>query len=116
MVTAMLVFLTGSYIVLLGIIAKAFSDSRHFDRTSKILRFLNRQFGLEKGILTGVALIAISILTLSYLFLTYSWAFLPFVADPLRFDLGIWASVLLLLGVQFIFGSFVLSLFYLKVK
>jgi glycosyltransferase involved in cell wall biosynthesis len=116
MLVFMLVFLTGCQIVQLGIIAKAFSFSRRFDYKSRTIRFLNKYFKLEKGILFGLILILVSSLMLIYLPVSFFTSIFPKFSETIRLDLAIIAISLFTLGIQSIFSSFVLSLFYLKVK
>jgi len=115
MVSFMVIFLTGSYVILLGVTAKAFTFSRHFDYASKVIRWLN-YFSLEKGIVCGLLLVAFAMGLLGFLVLAYFADGFPVLSEQLRFILGTWGVTLLLTGVQFIFGSFLLSLFYLDIK
>ncbi len=115
LLSSMLLFLLGAQIIGLGLAAEAFSYSRHFDISKKSITFLSRYFNLERGLLCGILLIIFSILSFSYLLFSYM-GFLPFSITLLRFDLAVFASMFFILGIQFIYTSFLLSLFYLKVK
>lgn len=116
MLSLMLLLLTGYQIMQLGMIAKAFSFSKHFDHGSPIMLFLSRYFSLERGILLGFFLAAVSLMIFIYLPVSLWTGWLPRLSDLIRLDLAIFAITFFLMGVQMIFSSFVLSLFYLKVK
>lgn len=112
----MLVFLMGCQVIQLGLIAKAFSFSRRFDYASKTMKLLNKHFRLERGIAFGLILILLSSSALLYLPISFFTSLLPRLSDLIRLDIAIFAISFFMLGIQFIFSSFVLSLFYLKVK
>lgn len=116
MISFMLVFLLGTHIVSLGIAAQVFSFSRYFDHASVWMKFLHKHFRLERGIIVGMLSIIFSIASFSYLFISYYIGILPYLTDSIRFDIGVFAATLFILGVQFIWTSFLLSLFYIKVK
>jgi hypothetical protein len=111
----MLLFILGSQVLGMGLVAEAFSFSRHFDRAKRSIQFLNKYFRLEKGILMGVGLLLASVAGFAYLFISYlGW--LPSPDLLKRFDLAAYFILAAVLGAQVIFTSFLLSLFYLKVK
>ena len=116
MLSSMLLFLTGSYIFQLGLIARTFSYSKHFDHASVVARLLSKYFRLERGILLGGALAALGGLIFVYLGVSFYSPYLIRFSDLIRFDMAVFAITCFLLGIQFVFTSFVLSLFYLKVK
>ncbi len=114
--SSMLVFLTGCQITQLGLMAKAFSFSRRFDKGSPIMKWVSRYFQLERGILAGGISMLVGIFLFLYLGLSFYTSFLPSPPSLLRFDMAVFAAAFFLLGIQSIFASFVLSLFYLKIK
>lgn len=116
MLSAMLALLTGYQIVQLGVIAKAFTFSKHFDHSSRTMGFIKRYFNLERGIFFGAALMFLSAAVFVYLPVSLYSSFLPRFTDLIRLDMAIFAGSLFLMGIQMVFSSFVLSLFYLKVK
>jgi len=116
MLSFMLLLLLGVQILGLGLAAKTFSFSKEFDHSSRSINFLTQYFSLERGILFGGILILFSILTFIYLFLSYYWNLFPYLNDLIRLDLAVFAITFFIMGVQFLFTSFLLSLFYLKVK
>jgi hypothetical protein len=110
-------FLVGSQIISLGIAATAFGYSEYFDSKDKTMAWLDRYFTLERGMALGFVLSAICACVLFYLFVSFYWTFLPSVAgDAVRLDIAILSIAGLLLGIQSIFSSFLLSIKYLKVK
>lgn len=116
MLSFMLLFLFGSQIIGLGLAAKYFSYSEYFDYESKSMKFLRKYFNLERGILLGGLLSFVGIILLLYLLISYFFRVLPYLTDLIRFDLAVIGIAFFMLGVQFIYMSFLLSLFYLKVK
>lgn len=116
MISCMLVALSGYQIIQLGLIAKTFSFSKHFDYSSQTMLWLNRYFNLEKGLALGFTLIFAGIAIFIYLQISFYTNLFPRLSDPIRFDIAIFTAASFLLGIQFFFSSFVLSLFYLKVK
>lgn len=116
MLSFMLLLLLGVQILGLGLAAKALSFSKEFDHSSRSINFLTQYFSLERGILFGGILILFSILTFIYLFLSYYWNLFPYLNNLIRLDLAVFAITFFIMGVQFLFTSFLLSLFYLKVK
>jgi len=76
---------------------------------------LRRYFTLERGLVCGIGLIIFSAGSFLYLFLSYL-RLLPSLSILLRFDLAVYAIMSFTLGVQLIYTSFLLSLFYLKIK
>jgi len=116
MLSFMLLLLSGFQILGLGLGAKVFSFSREFDSSSKSVNFLNRYFSLERGIVIGLLLIVISLLIFAYLLVSYYGRILPYLNDLIRLDIGIFAISFFILGIQCIYISFFISLFYIKVK
>ena len=117
LVTCSLILLTGAQIIEFGLAAKVFSYSKYFDHHDKTMRFIQKHFKLEKGLLCGILLILISVAILIGLLLTFKPSMLVEEAlRDFRFKLGVWSLTGLLLGVQFCFTSFLLSFFYLKAK
>jgi len=114
--SALLLFILGEQVVAFGLIAKMFTFSKHFDRASRVVRFLYRYFSLEKGLLAGLGLTAAGAGGLIFLFLSYFGRWEPAIADTVRIDIAVFAMASVLTGVQTIFLSFVLSFFYLRVK
>lgn len=115
MLSALLLLVLGVQILGLGLAADAFTFSRHFDHGKRTMRFLNKSFRLERGLLGGMSLVAAGVLGYAYLLASYM-GLLPSPGLLLRFDTAIFAAALSVTGVQLIFNSFLLGLFYLKVK
>ena len=116
MLSFLLLFLVGSQVVGQGLAAQAFTFSKYFDQASKSMKFLQRHFNLEKGILSGVVLMFLSISVFLYLFISYYFRIFPFLTELVRFDIAILAIAGSVTGIQVIFTSFLLSLSYFKVK
>lgn len=115
-ISFLLVFLTGSHIFQLGVIAKTFSFSEYFDFADRITIIFLRHFKLEKGIGFGLLLLLFGAMIFSYLGLSYHFNIFYRGTDLIRFDGAIFGALCLLLGFQTVSASFVISLFYLKVK
>ena len=116
MLTALLFWLTGSSVLGLGITAQEADYQERYDKGNALSAFLHRTFSLEKGLILGVALIALGSAVLAYLPLSYYGHVLPRGSDLLRLDAAILAIAAVLTGVQCVFVSFALGLFYLRVK
>jgi len=80
------------------------------------MNFVSNHFRLERGIVMGGIFIILGIITFIYLPVSYFTHFLWRFSDPVRLDIAISAIALFFIGIQTVFSSFVLSLFYLKVK
>ncbi len=115
MLSFMIVFLFGSQIISLGLAFKFFNYSEYFDYGDKAINFLVKHFNLERGIVSGGALSSAGASGLLYLLISYLGA-LPYLSNLIRFDIAVFAMAIFMLGVQIIYTSFLLSLFYLKVK
>src|SRR3989344_4377179 len=117
MLSGLLLFLLGSQIVTLGIAAGVFGYSEYFDKNNSSVSWIRKRFTLERGMMIGACLAVVSALLLLYLFVSYYWHTLSLLGnEAVRLDIAILAIGGVLLGVQFIFGSFLLSLNYLRVK
>lgn len=116
MLSFMMLLLLGFQITGLGLGAKIFSFSKKFDCNSKSINLLEKYFTLEKGMLSACVLIILSVFIFSYLLISFYWRVLPFLNDIIRLDLAIYGISFAILGVQIIYLSFFISLFYLKVK
>jgi hypothetical protein len=114
MLSAMLVAIHGTQVLGMGLAADAFTYSHTFDRTKKSVKLL-RLFRLEGGLKAGFALSLAGAAAFVYLFFSYLGK-LPSPNELIRFDIAVLAAYFFLLGVQMVFLSFLLSLFYLKVK
>lgn len=112
----MLLSLFGFQIICLGLAAQSFGYSEYFDKDKKSIIFLKEYFNLERGIIGGGGFCLLGGLMLLYLLISYYFRFLPYLNDLIRFDLAVFAIAFFLIGVQIIYTSFLLSLFYLKVK
>jgi len=114
--SSMLLFLIGFQILAFGLIARAFTFSERFNRKSRWFVWFLRLFTLEKGLATGFALFVFGAAIFAYLFMTFYGPWKSPMTEAIRFDSAVYAITACLIGVQTIFLSFVLSLFYLKVK
>ena len=114
--SAMILFVLGAQILEFGLAAQAFGSSRYFDSGSRTLRLLHEHFRLERGVIGGFALAALGGLVFAYLFVSFYWRVFPPLQDPLRLDLAAFAAAAVIIGIQFVYTSFLLSLFQLKVK
>lgn len=114
MLSSMLVALLGTQVLGMGLAADAFTYSHTFDRSRASIRLL-RAFRLERGLQCGLLLLLGGALTFAYLLVSYNHG-LPSPGELLRFDIAVLAAFAVLVGAQLIFLSFLLSLFYIKVK
>jgi glycosyltransferase involved in cell wall biosynthesis len=107
MTLASVITLIGLQIVLLGLSARFFSLTEHLDgEQDRLLRWLNRSFTLERGLQIGGVLFGIG-------FVIDGWILIKWVLESLgqlnEIRPAIFATTLLAMGTQVIFGSFFLS-------
>ncbi|MEK7383565.1 MAG: glycosyltransferase family 2 protein, partial [Elusimicrobiota bacterium] len=116
MLTALLFWLMGTSILGLGVVAQEADYQERYDARSHLRAFLHRTFSLEKGLILGCALALLGGAVLFYLPISYYGHRLPRGPDTLRLDAAILAIAAVLTGVQCVFVSFALGLFYHRVK
>ena len=116
MLTALLFWLMGTGILGLGIVAQEADYRENYDSANRAIAFMRRIFSLEKGLILGSALIFIGSLVLAYMPMSYYTSALPRGSDLLRLDAAVLAIAAILTGVQCVFTSFALGVFYLRVK
>lgn len=109
MVLGSLLALIGFQVVTLGLYAKVYAVSEHFEEKSRILNLIFRYFNLERGILLGSVIFVGGLgLNLYILFLWLTGDF-AFGGQP-RLREAILAMTLMVIGLQTVFSSFFLSL------
>lgn len=116
MLTALLFWLAGASVLGLGVVAQEADYQERYDARSRLIAFLHRTFSLEKGLILGSALVLLGGAVLAYLPVSYYGSLLPRGSDALRLDAAILAIASVLTGVQCVFVSFALGLFYHRVK
>ncbi len=112
MIVASLLALLGFQVLSLGLYAKSYSVTVGFTSEDGLIRFLSRQFNLERGIVLGslVALAGLGILAgILYVWVQSNYGFDPQQAIGML-RRGLLGMSFLVLGVQTIFSSFFLSL------
>ncbi len=114
--TSLLLWLTGTSVLGLGVVAQEADYQERFDATSSVSAFLHRTFSLEKGLIIGMALILIGLTALLYFPLSFYAHIFPMGEEAARLDCAVLAIASVLTGVQCAFASFALGLFYLRVK
>ena len=116
MLSALLFWLMGTGILGLGVVAQEADYREHYDSANRILAFMRSIFSLEKGLILGSTLILAGGLVLAYMPLSYYTSAFPRGPDLLRLDGAVLAIAAVLTGVQCVFTSFALGVFYLRVK
>jgi glycosyltransferase involved in cell wall biosynthesis len=114
--TALLVWLTGTSVLGLGVVAQEADYQERFDADNALARFLHGAFNLERGLILGAALALAGALALAYFPLSYYTTWAPRGSDVLRLDGAVIAIATALTGVQCVFASFALGLLSLRVK
>ena len=114
--TSLLLWLTGTSVIGLGVVTQEADYQERFDADNPVSSFLHRTFSLEKGLIIGVALVAVGLLVLAYFPLSYYLHLFPIGSSAVRLDCAIIAIAAVLTGVQCAFASLALGLFYLRVK
>ena len=116
MLTALLFWLIGTGVLGLGVVIQEADYQERYDARNRLIAFLHRTFSLEKGLILGLALVLLGGAVLAYLPASYYGHLLPRGSDTLRLDAAILAIAAVLTGVQCVFVSFALGLFYHRVK
>lgn len=116
MISASIMFLVGFQLFEMGLTGKVFAWSKDLDRPGPLIDWLNRNFQLEKGIAIGLGLVLVGMAVFAYLFITFYTNLLEGPSSLLRFDLAIGGMLAVFLGLQILFQSFLLSLFFLRLK
>ena len=113
MVLGSLLALIGFQIVALGMYAKVYSMTEHFEEKSRTLDLIFRHFNLERGILMG-SLMFVAGLSID-LYILLVWLTQGFGEQP-RLREAILAMTLMVIGLQVVFSSFFLSLLGIERK
>ena len=113
MVLGGILTLLGFQIVHLGIYAKAISQSKNILVDDRFIRFLYRTFTLEKGIILGT-LIFLAGFIINLLILV-SWIKSGF-GELYRVRETLLGLILIVMGIQTVFSSFVLSMLQVKTE
>lgn len=114
--TSLLLWLTGTSILGLGVVAQEADYQERFDVENPVVAFLHKTFSLEKGLAIGAGLMLVGLLALAYFPVSYYTRWLPLGPEALRLDCAVLAITAVLTGAQCAFTSFALGLFYLRVK
>jgi hypothetical protein len=113
MVLGSMFVLVGLQVISLGLYAKVFSISEHFEERSRLVSGLTRHFNLERGIVVGSLIFLAGVgLNLNILI---TWLNLGFGGQP-RIREAILGMTLVVVGLQIVFSSFFLSLLVIKRK
>jgi glycosyltransferase involved in cell wall biosynthesis len=117
LISSVTLLLFGMQILQFGLISKVFSYSKIFDKKNKFTSWIIKSFSLENGIILGLIFLFAGSFVFIFLFTTY-YGFInySFTNELLRFKIAIGGVSAILLGIQIIFTSFVLSLFFIKTK
>jgi glycosyltransferase involved in cell wall biosynthesis len=115
MVLGSLLALIGFQVITLGLYAKVYAISEHFEEKSRTLNLIFKYFNLERGILLG-SLIFIGGLSIN-LYILFVWLIgdFAFGGQP-RLREAILAMTLMVIGLQTVFSSFFLSLLGIPLK
>ena len=112
MLFASVVTLIGLQINSLGLFARFFSLTEELDgERDRLLKWLDKQFRLERGLIAGGIIFGVGVVIDSMIFITWvSEQFGPlYEVRP-----AIYATTLIVIGTQMIFGSFFLSFLQFK--
>ena len=105
-VLSSLMLLSGFQVFYLGIFSKTYALKRGVYK-SRLIKFLIRYFTLERGILLGIGVITGGIIYASYL--AYMWLAKGYKSLPFKGEYML-GFTLMVLGIQIIFSSFMLSM------
>ena len=107
LVLASMLFLLGNNILTFGALAKAYHNAHHPLPPSLFSRFLEH-FTLEKGVLTGLTIFLIGASTDAYILFKWIGRHQGAMADTVH--LAIAAGTATILGLHFVFSSFLLNM------
>lgn len=111
MIFSSILVLLGFQLLNLGFFAKSYALSEGFERKNSFFTGFYKIFNLEKGILFGLLLVGFG------LFMVFSivkqWFFLGALAQERR---ELFALIIIIIGIQIIFSSFLISLIGMKYK
>ena len=113
MVLGSLLAILGFQTINLGISAKVYARTEHFDTESRIIDTLLRYFNLERGVASGVALCFSGSMIFIYL-LHVLWSGAGGFSELLHLREAIMAMTLMVIGVQTIFSSWFLSILHIR--
>lgn len=111
MILASMFTILGIEVLTVGLYAKTYSLTAHFDEDDPILRSFYRHFTLEKGLVAGLVLFAVGFAADAYIL--GKWISRGFGAlDEVR--TALFALTFVVIGVQTIFASFFLSILSIR--
>lgn len=108
-----LMSLLGFQVVNLGIYAKVYSLTEHFEKHDPLVEWILKHFNLERGTILGAIIFLIGLLT-NFVIL-YQWIAVGFGNQP-RLREAILAMTLMVIGAQTIFSSFFLSILGIRTR
>jgi hypothetical protein len=101
--------LLGFQLINLGFFAKSYALTEGFESKNIFFNYFYRYFNLEKGVMLGIAIILIGLVLWSMIL--KEWIFLGPVPKERQ---ELFAGTLLIIGIQIIFSSFLISLLGMK--
>jgi glycosyltransferase involved in cell wall biosynthesis len=113
MVLGSLMSLLGFQVINLGIYAKVYSLTEHFEKHDPLVEWILKHFNLERGTILGAIIFLIGLLT-NFVIL-YQWITIGFGNQP-RLREAILAMTLMVIGVQTVFSSFFLSILGIRTR
>jgi glycosyltransferase involved in cell wall biosynthesis len=113
MVLGSLLALLGLNLLLIGYTAKTFAIEQNLIKNDRFITFIERHFSLEKGLLMGLVLVVIgSGINIQILYKWYSTNF----GALSTLKIAIFASTLVVMGMQIIFSSWFIGIIGIKKK
>ena len=101
--------LLGFQLINLGFFAKSYALAEGFEGKNIFFNYFYRYFNLEKGAMLGMAIIIVGLIL--WLMIIKEWIFLGSVPRERQ---ELFAGTLLIIGIQIIFSSFLISLLGMK--
>lgn len=111
LVLASMFVMLGYQIIMLGLYAKSYSLAEHFEEDDNIIKMLSSHFTLERGLYLGLALFLLGFGINLYILI--KWMLSGFGALG-EVRAAIVALTFTVIGIQTIFSSFFLSMFYIR--
>ncbi len=114
MVLGSLLVILGLQVVFLGLFARAYCYTEKFPEVDNFIRRFYEKFTLERGIYLGLSIALIGFAVMMYLLLQYFKLSEPYYFHEVR--AALLGMTLIVIGVQTVFSSFLLSIMHIKTR
>ncbi len=113
MVIGSLLTIVGFQIINLGFFAKTYAVSSGLSKNDKLVDFFAKHVSFEKGLILGVTVFLVAFLINLKIFLNWYFSGMPALS---KLNLAIFATTFIILGIQIMFSSLLLSILLIRKK